>query len=93
MASGSYEYQSDFARRYVAQGKAEGKAEGEAQGKAAGEAHGRAESVLRVLAVRSIDVPAAIRERILACTDLVLLDVWLARAVAASSASNVVADE
>jgi len=26
MASGNYEYQSDFARRYVAQGRAEGEA-------------------------------------------------------------------
>jgi hypothetical protein len=51
------------------------------------------QSILRVLAVRGIEVPAAIQERILACTDLVLLDVWLARAVAASSVSNVVADE
>jgi hypothetical protein len=29
-----YEYQSDFARRYLALGKAEGRAEGKAEGKA-----------------------------------------------------------
>jgi hypothetical protein len=29
-----YEYQSDFARKYVAQGVAEGKAEGKAEGEA-----------------------------------------------------------
>ena len=33
MNSLGYEYQSDFARRYVAQGKAEGKEEGKAEGK------------------------------------------------------------
>jgi flagellar biosynthesis/type III secretory pathway protein FliH len=54
MANGSYEYQSDFARRYVAQGKAEGRAEGEADG----QARGRAQSVLDVLRVRAVDVPA-----------------------------------
>jgi hypothetical protein len=47
MANGTYQYQSDFAKRYVAQGRAEGeaqgRAEGEAQGRAEGEAQGRAE--------------------------------------------------
>ena len=38
-----YEYQSDFARRYVAQGRAEGLATGEAEGLAKGEAKGLAE--------------------------------------------------
>jgi hypothetical protein len=32
MASGTYEYQSEFAKRYVSQGRAEGKAEGKAEG-------------------------------------------------------------
>jgi hypothetical protein len=83
MASGNYEYQSDFARRYVAQGKAEGKAEGEADG--------RAHAVLRVLAVRGADVPPAIRERIVSCRDVALLDAWLARAVTATSAVDALA--
>jgi hypothetical protein len=89
MNSGHYEYQSDFARKYVAQGRAEGKAEGEAKGKAEGEAKGeakgKAEAVLAVLGARNIDVPAATRERLLACTDLATLDRWLVVAVTASS--------
>jgi predicted transposase YdaD len=44
MNSVKYEYQSEFARRYVAQGRVEGKAEGKAEG--------RAELVLRQLTVR-----------------------------------------
>jgi hypothetical protein len=36
MASGDYEYQGPFAKRYVAEGKAEGLAEGKAEGKAEG---------------------------------------------------------
>jgi hypothetical protein len=44
MDSVKYEYQSDFAKRYVAQGRMEGKAEGQAEG--------RADLVLRLLTVR-----------------------------------------
>jgi hypothetical protein len=86
MASGNYEYQSDFARRYVAQGKAEGMAEGRAEGEAAGRAH----ALIAVLAARGLDVPDDVRARITACTDLARLDAWLARAVTASSAADVI---
>jgi predicted transposase YdaD len=34
MDPAKYEYQSEFAKRYVAQGKAEGRAEGQAEGRA-----------------------------------------------------------
>jgi len=70
MASGNYEYQSDFARRYVAEG--------------------RAHAVLAVLAERRIPVPDEVRAQIAACSDLPLLDRWLARAVTAASAGEVV---
>ena len=43
-----YEYQSDFARHYVAQGKAEGRLEGEADGQRAG----KAALVVRLLTLR-----------------------------------------
>ena len=56
MKKGEYEYQSDFARKYVAQGLAEGEAKGEAKGKAEGEAKGKVQEacrlVLRLLARR-----------------------------------------
>ena len=48
MNSLGYEYQSDFARRYVAQGRAEGQAEGRIEGKT----EGRMEIVLKQLALR-----------------------------------------
>lgn len=48
MNSLGYEYQSDFARRYVAQGRAEGRAEGKAEGKA----EGRVEILLKLLTLR-----------------------------------------
>jgi hypothetical protein len=57
-----YEYQSDFAKKYVALGRDEGRDEGQAEA--------RARDVLTVLRVRGIDVPEAVRERILAQKDL-----------------------
>ncbi len=48
MDPAKYEYQSEFARRYVAQGRAEGKTEGKAEGKA----EGRADLIARQLALR-----------------------------------------
>ena len=88
MASGNYEYQSDFARRYVAQGKAQGKAEGRAEGEAAGLSH----ALLVVLAARGVAVSEDVRARIAACADLEQLDAWLARAVTAASAADVVGE-
>jgi hypothetical protein len=69
-----YEYQSDFARKYVAQGRAEG----------------RAEDLLTVLRVRGIVVPDAVRERILAEKDPERLKSWLEKAVTSASAVEVV---
>jgi hypothetical protein len=74
MVSGKYEYQSDFARRYVAQG----------------EAAGRAHALLAVLAARGLEVPENVRARIVGCPDLARLDRWLARAVTALSAAEAV---
>jgi len=76
MASGKWEYQSDWARRHVAQGRTEG----------------YARSVLAVLAARQIDVPADAHDRIAACRDLDVLERWLVRAVTASSLSDVLLD-
>lgn len=41
MDPANYEFQSDFAKRYLARGRDEGRAEGEAKGRAEGEAKGR----------------------------------------------------
>ena len=57
MNSLGYEYQSDFARRYVAQGKAEGKAEG------------RMEIVLKLLALRFGPLTGAAQARVRSAQD------------------------
>lgn len=61
MNSLGYEYQSDFARRYVAQGREEGKAEGKVEGKA----EGRAEIVFKQLSLRFGPLNDEVRARIL----------------------------
>jgi hypothetical protein len=79
-----YEYQSDFAKKYVAQGRDEGRDEGRVE-----EA---ARNLLTVLGVRGIAVPDAVRERIVAQKDPLLLERWLAKAVFAASVGEVIDD-
>lgn len=69
MGTGTYEYQSDFARRYFSKG----------------EAKGEARSLLAVLAARGFAVPDSLRERITSCTDLDLLEAWIRHAVTSKS--------
>jgi flagellar biosynthesis/type III secretory pathway protein FliH len=90
MANGTYEYQSDFAKRYVAQGKALGRAEGEALGRAEGEALGLARALLAMLKARRIAVPDPLRKRVLACTDVATLDAWIVQAATATAIADVI---
>lgn len=68
-----YEYQSDFAKKYVAQGRIEG----------------AARAVLVVLRARGFTVPNTVRELILAQKDLEPLERWLKKAAVASSVGAV----
>jgi hypothetical protein len=70
------EFQSDFARKYTAIGRAEGKAEGEAK------------AILRVLDKRGVALTAEQRDRVLACTDIATLEGWLDRALLATAADE-----
>jgi hypothetical protein len=72
-----YEYQSDFARKYVAQGRAEGRTEEAAR------------NLLTVLRARGIEVPDAVRERILSQKDPERLERWLEKAAVASAVAAV----
>ncbi len=76
MVTEGYEYQSDFAKRYVAQGEAKGRAEG------------RAGAIIAVLSARGIEPSAETLEHINNCTDLEQLDEWVRRAVTANSADE-----
>jgi hypothetical protein len=71
-----YVYQSDFAKKYVAQG----------------ETAARVHGVLTVLQARGIAVPEAARERVLAEKDPARLERWLTKAAVASSLAEVIDD-
>lgn len=75
-----FEYQSDFARRYVAQGKAEGRIEGKAEGKA----EGRVEIVLKLLALRFGSLTDAHEAHIRGAQDA-QIDAVVARALTAQT--------
>src|SRR5215210_361204 len=91
-----YEYQSDFARKYVAQGRVEGRTEGRTEGLTEGLTQGRTEeaarAVLTVLRVRGLAVSDAARERILAQRDPERLERWLEKAAVAASVTAVLDD-
>ncbi|WP_280387827.1 hypothetical protein [Nocardia wallacei] len=71
------EYQSDFARRYVAQGREEGREVGRAE-----EA---ARVLLMILTTRGVRVPVGARDRIDSCRDTDQLERWTRRALTVDS--------
>ena len=76
MSSGTYQYQSEFARKYYGQGLIEGQAKGKAEGKA--------EGILVVLENRGVAISEAQQQTIRSCQDLGQLDRWLRRALTIS---------
>jgi hypothetical protein len=81
METGKYEYKSDFARKYIAEGRAEGKAEG------------RAEALLQLLEARGVPLTEANRAAVYACRDVATLERWFARAMTAHSIDEVLANQ
>jgi hypothetical protein len=80
MASGTYQYQSEFAKRYVAEGVA------------LGEAKGLRGAIAHVLSARALPLSELGRARLEGCTDVATLTSWLERAATASSESEVFSD-
>ena len=77
------EYKKTLADRLRDEGKAEGIAEGEARGEA--------KAVIKLLDARHIALSDEQRQRVLSCTDALLLDLWLHRSVSATSPAEVFA--
>jgi hypothetical protein len=75
--------------RLLAEGWPRSWAEGWAKGYAEGYAEGMAETILRVLWARRVWVPAEIRRRVLSCTDVGQLKVWVCRAATAATIDDV----
>ncbi|WP_437854662.1 hypothetical protein [Sorangium sp. So ce363] len=83
MMKSGYQFQSEFARGYVAKGREEGIREGTLKTKA--------HDVLAILEARGLEVPVEVRERVLASTDLDELDRWIRRAAVISDARELLA--
>lgn len=73
----TYEYQSDFVRRYIFQGRAEATIEAQAT------------AILTVLAARGLSISEDARSRITSCSDADQLDAWLRRAATVDSVDDV----
>jgi hypothetical protein len=63
---------------------------GRIEGRNEGRNEGRAAAVIAVLAARGLEVPDQVRDRVMGCTDPATLDRWIALAVTAGSAEDVV---
>ncbi|WP_437854667.1 hypothetical protein [Sorangium sp. So ce363] len=87
MMKSGYEFQSEFARSYVAKGVEKGRE----QGRLEGILEAKARDVLAILEARGLEVPAEVRERVLASTDLDELDRWIRRAAVISDAQELLA--
>ncbi|WP_438040453.1 hypothetical protein [Sorangium sp. So ce128] len=79
MMKGGYQFQSEFARSYIAKGREEGFRVGKAQ------------AVLACLEARGLEVSVEMRERVLASTDLDELDRWIRRAATIGGARELLA--
>jgi hypothetical protein len=84
----TYEFQSSLFRSRIENARAEGAAEGEARS----EARGAARALLILLAARSVYASKDQRARIVACTDVALLERWVARTATAATTEEVLAD-
>jgi hypothetical protein len=76
-------------RREFEEFKASLRREGRAEGERAGENKGKADALLAVLSARGVTVPEGVRQKILACHDLAMLDRLLIQAATATSPADV----
>ncbi|MFI6178486.1 hypothetical protein ACIA8R_23335 [Nonomuraea sp. NPDC051191] len=76
----TYRYRSEYAEML------------RAEGEAVGLARGTAKALLSLLERRGVVVPDDVRERVVSCTDLAVIETWIGRAVHATSLSDVFDD-
>lgn len=73
MPLGNYEYKSDFAKKYVAQGRTEG----------------ARQALLAVVAARGLELSDGSRQRIESCSSVTTLEQWIRRAAVVASGDDV----
>ncbi|WP_394821197.1 hypothetical protein [Pendulispora albinea] len=95
-----YKFKSETYKRLMAEDIAEatekgmekGIEKGMEKGMEKGQATGQAKAVVAVLEARQIHVPDDARDRILACSDLAVLERWVRRAVTVASVDELFRD-
>jgi hypothetical protein len=94
----TYEFQSDFAKKYVQIGREAGREEGREEGLEKGLERGLEQGLgvlrrvlIHAIAARGLELSAGDRERIEACRDSARLEAWMERVLAASSVDEVLA--
>ncbi|MFF6982249.1 helix-turn-helix domain-containing protein [Streptomyces sp. NPDC008343] len=70
-----------------------GRAEVQFEARAEGRVRAVAEDILRILAVRGVEVPDAVRERVGACVHLDVLRLWRDRSVTVENAEELFVEE
>ena len=75
MNPATYQFQSDFARKYIAMGNAEGKAQ----------------MLLKLLRIKGFTVSPELAARVESCQDLEQLDLWAERVLAATTLEDIFA--
>lgn len=84
MAVGTYEWQSDFARKYVGIGREEGREEGREAGREEEAVH----TILSFLTERGITITDTAKHRIETCDDIDTLRTWVLRSATAQKAED-----
>lgn len=87
----NWEYKSEFAKTYFAQGKQAGREEGREEGREAGREEEARRLLLAILADRKLGPSDAARARVEACADCATLERWVVRAASAASEDDVFA--
>jgi flagellar biosynthesis/type III secretory pathway protein FliH len=89
MPLSNYEYKSEFAKKYVAQGREEGVALGREEGVALGREEGVRAALHAVLAARGITLSEPRQQQVANCADVAVLERWLARAATGDGEGDV----
>ncbi len=92
MAQGKWEYQSEFAKKYFAEGRVEGRVEGREEGREEGRVEAARRLLRTVLAARAVSLSQRAIDAIESESDEGTLEEWTARAAVATSEGDVFGD-
>ncbi|MDO3649376.1 hypothetical protein [Nocardia mangyaensis] len=85
-------FRGETAQRLREEGREKGHEEGRKEGREEGHEQGVADSIVRILRRRGLDVPTSAEEKITACRDLAQLTDWLDRSISARTVDDLFAD-